>query len=423
MGVAIRNAERLGFHREGTVLKLSPFETERRRRLWWHLQHLDLAVSAHSGLTALTLMGDWDTQMPLNIEDRDMDSAMEEFPKEREGLTSMSHCLWCYWVLERQRSFKRSDGSRYGLAWIGSRDLTHAAKEKLLQSIEDGLNQKFLRYCDLIKPLHVLILIISRSFICVMRRYLAFPLTHNWKVTDLSQDHRKKLFDICVQCLEYDVAARTTESIKQFYWFFRTVFQWSSRKFPADLPTYPLLLVLIPLVIYVLIEASQECNTNRAEEAWELISKVYLANPELKDLHDDRRKVYAAELMVTAWKQREAFLLDRHQQKPELYPNPSKPSFVANLESRLVESANSGEARAIANEGIGNIGEANGVQTAAGGQRPAEMTSALDHSQWSGLPASSYTDMGVMGDINLEEFDWSFWESLDAIPNEGFRLT
>lgn len=44
MGVVIRNAERGGLHRDGSILGLSPYETERRRRVWWQLQHLDIAL-------------------------------------------------------------------------------------------------------------------------------------------------------------------------------------------------------------------------------------------------------------------------------------------------------------------------------------------------------------------------------------------
>lgn len=96
MGSIIRNAEKLGIHRDGTFLDLSPLETEERRRLCWHLQHLDLALAVRSGLTPLTLMGDWDAKLPLNIEDDDIDESMTDFPKERKGLTSMSYCLFTY---------------------------------------------------------------------------------------------------------------------------------------------------------------------------------------------------------------------------------------------------------------------------------------------------------------------------------------
>ena len=109
MGLIIRNAEKLGIHRDGTLLGLPPVEIEERRRLWWHLQHLDLALSVRSGMTPLTLMADWDAKIPLNIEDEDINPSMTELPKERKGMTSMSYCLFTYWVIEQQRVALRSD--------------------------------------------------------------------------------------------------------------------------------------------------------------------------------------------------------------------------------------------------------------------------------------------------------------------------
>lgn len=58
MGFTVRNAEKLGIHRDGTILGLPPAETELRRRLWWQLQHLDLFPAARCGLTSSTLMLD-----------------------------------------------------------------------------------------------------------------------------------------------------------------------------------------------------------------------------------------------------------------------------------------------------------------------------------------------------------------------------
>ena len=69
MGVATRNAERLGLHRDGTYIGLSPYETERRRRLWWFLQQTDLGLAVWAATSSMTLHGDWDTKVPLNIEE------------------------------------------------------------------------------------------------------------------------------------------------------------------------------------------------------------------------------------------------------------------------------------------------------------------------------------------------------------------
>jgi hypothetical protein len=68
-------------------------------------------------------MADWDINLPFDIEDEDMSADATDFPPERKGLTSMSYCLWTYCVLERQRSFRRVDGSHIGGSWQANRSL------------------------------------------------------------------------------------------------------------------------------------------------------------------------------------------------------------------------------------------------------------------------------------------------------------
>ena len=230
MGAVVRNAERCGLHRDGTLLGLSPYETERRRRLWWQLQHVDIALGVKSGSLSLTLIAPWDAKLPLNIEDEDIDPHMLEAPKERQGLTSMSHCLWTYFVLHEQRSFCRADGSKLGFTWAADKSLSRVEKEVLINRLEAGLNQRYLQFCDPIRPLDVLIQITARSFIYCMRRLVLHPLAHVDRSLKWSENHRKELLDVCIGCLEYDVASHSNASIQHFRWHFQDYFQWSARK-------------------------------------------------------------------------------------------------------------------------------------------------------------------------------------------------
>lgn len=234
MGIVVRNAERMGLHRDGTILKLPPWEVERRRRLWWQLQHLDLAIAATAGSTPLTMMADWDTRLPLNIEDDDINPSMGAFPTERTALTSMSYCLWRFWVVQEQRSFRRMDGSRYGFTWLSNRSLSYSTKEALISQLEDGLKQKYLQYCDPIKPLDIMILITARALINAFRRWTVYPLVHTGEASRDNHEYRNKLFDLSMKSLEYDVAIRTTETIRGFRWHTRSYFQWSVRKCPSS---------------------------------------------------------------------------------------------------------------------------------------------------------------------------------------------
>ena len=229
MGAVIRNAERCGLHRDGALLGLSPYETERRRRVWWQLQHIDMAVGVKSGSISLTLTAPWDTQLPLNIEDEDIDPHMREAPNERDGLTSMSPCLWTYWVLYEQRSFCRADGSKMCFSWAADKSLSRLEKDAFINRLELGLNKRYLQYCDPIQPRDMLVQIVARSFISAMRRICLHPLAYCGRLSELSEDNRNKLLDVYMQALRYDVALHSIPSLKDFLWRFQHYFQWSAR--------------------------------------------------------------------------------------------------------------------------------------------------------------------------------------------------
>ncbi|KAF4963068.1 hypothetical protein FSARC_8870, partial [Fusarium sarcochroum] len=93
-GLAIRIAQSLGLHRDGEQLGLSPFESELRRRLWWHIITKDSRAGEDYGLdspTALTSTSE--VNLPLNIDDTDLSPDMEELPQARSGWTSMTFSL------------------------------------------------------------------------------------------------------------------------------------------------------------------------------------------------------------------------------------------------------------------------------------------------------------------------------------------
>ncbi|KAH7131115.1 hypothetical protein EDB81DRAFT_807945 [Dactylonectria macrodidyma] len=93
-GLAIRAAESIGLHRDGKKLNLSPFESELRRRLWWHLVARDGRAAEDHGLNntySPALMTGVD--IPLNLEDVDLYPEMKELPPPRAGWTRMTLAL------------------------------------------------------------------------------------------------------------------------------------------------------------------------------------------------------------------------------------------------------------------------------------------------------------------------------------------
>jgi hypothetical protein len=94
-GVIVRIAQKMGLHRDGESLGLSPFETEMRRRIWWQIILLDAVYALMSGLGQSLLPRHWDTKEPRNINDADLFPTMTKV-ESREGPTDMIFCLVSY---------------------------------------------------------------------------------------------------------------------------------------------------------------------------------------------------------------------------------------------------------------------------------------------------------------------------------------
>ena len=230
MGLVLRKAERIGLHRDGSLLKLSPFETERRRRIWWAIQGLDLASNVTTGATSMSLMADWDTQLPLNIEDGDISPQMQEMPKQRSGLTSMSHCLVGYWVIQQQRTFRGPDGQRLGVSWSVNTSLSIDVRRSLIDRLENGLNERYLRFCDPIKALDMTMLITSRAWITFLRRATLLPGRAFKDARDFTKEDQRALLASSIQMLEYHLAICTRQDLEPFRWYSRTFFPWTACK-------------------------------------------------------------------------------------------------------------------------------------------------------------------------------------------------
>ncbi|KAF2259935.1 hypothetical protein CC78DRAFT_524049 [Lojkania enalia] len=93
-GLAIRIAHSLGLHRDGKRLGLSPFQSEIRRRLWWHLLSRDIRAGEDYGLeNTSSLLLTSDVGLPANIDDVDISPDMQQAPEPKVGWTAMTFSL------------------------------------------------------------------------------------------------------------------------------------------------------------------------------------------------------------------------------------------------------------------------------------------------------------------------------------------
>jgi hypothetical protein len=227
MGIASRVAERIGLHHDGSMFGLSVVRSEERRRIWWQLQFMELAVARLVGTLSLTIFASWDTKIPSNLEDGDFCLDPEVMPGERKGITSISPCLWRYSILQMRRQSLGRD-SFEGVAWMLSPQLSLAEKDAKIDEIEKMLAERFLQHCELLNPLHVHMQIGIRQFVLAARSNARQPALVNAKISEVPPQTRNDLLEICSKSLEYFVMSQTTPSISGFRWGSDIFFQVAS---------------------------------------------------------------------------------------------------------------------------------------------------------------------------------------------------
>ena len=85
LGLVVRLATKMGYHKEPNSSMFSPFEQEMRRRTWSLAMQLDLLLSFQAGLPSTVQHPTWNTQPPTNLLDADFDEDTTVIPPARSS--------------------------------------------------------------------------------------------------------------------------------------------------------------------------------------------------------------------------------------------------------------------------------------------------------------------------------------------------
>ncbi|OCK77075.1 C6 transcription factor [Lepidopterella palustris CBS 459.81] len=261
-GVAVRLARKMGLHRDGTSLGLSPFETEMRRRLWWHIAHVDFRISDVLGIKPSLDLFAGDTKMPLNVADEDLSPDMADPPPEHNGITSNVICLIKYEIMEFIRKLSSPFPNDVRLEILTSSDITLAKKDSMISQIEDLLERKYLRYCDPSNSLHHFASIMARSSICKMKLFAHNPRRFANYGIKIPQSERDLIFANATKLLEYVNLVQGNPIFDKYKWQLGTSYLWNT-------------------ILYVLIEARHRKTGPEVDRLWQLIGAVLSKYPQM----------------------------------------------------------------------------------------------------------------------------------------------
>ncbi|KAI9773754.1 MAG: hypothetical protein M1835_006104 [Candelina submexicana] len=254
-GLAIRIAQSLGLHRDGSAFGLSPYETEMRRRIWWSICILDIRVSEEHGSDPTIIEQSFDTKLPLNVNDDQLEPEAKDPPIEHQGCTDMTFCLIRY---EVSNTMRRLDYTPPGPGY--HRDMRSAVplaeKEKWIEDCHQRLEDKYLRYCDMTVPLYWVTATVARLIMAKMWLIVHHPFQRQDGGFSLPQDTKDRLFATSVEVIEYSRMLETERTTVKWGWLFRSFIQWHA-------------------VAFILSELCVRTRGVEVDRAWQMIETVF----------------------------------------------------------------------------------------------------------------------------------------------------
>lgn len=252
IAVVTRLSFSLGLHRDSSHFGLSPFETEMRRRLWWYIYLLDVRSSESQATSPQIREGDYNTKLPLNINDDDLLYHSVETPQERTGFTDMTLTLVRCEILISHRKLMQMTSSE-----IDGHNTLFRGRLLAIEECRQALDERYLQFCDLGIPIHWVAATIARVALARLWLVSHFSLmTAEDFRPDLWPDQCDLLILTAVEVLEFVDLLETHENTTKWSWLFQGYVQWQSFAF-------------------VLSELCMRPTSRLSDRAWLAVNRVY----------------------------------------------------------------------------------------------------------------------------------------------------
>ena len=251
LGVVLRNARAMGLHRDGTNFGLTPYETEMRRRIWWHICVLDLRSSEDHGYEPEIHDWSYDTKFPSNLNDDDITTTQQETPVERTGSSDMTFCLLRCEMTIAVRKLHYHDPLGKGPS------LSAMQKREMVQATEKHWHERYIDQCDITKPVDWVSATWAKMMLAKMWLAVSNPLLFQDGTRNaIPVSSRRLAFDKAIVVLELANLLETSPRAARWQWLFLTHTQWHA-------------------VVFVLAYLCQRPKDDFSDRAWKAIDNVY----------------------------------------------------------------------------------------------------------------------------------------------------
>ncbi|KAL8998361.1 MAG: hypothetical protein Q9169_002574 [Polycauliona sp. 2 TL-2023] len=254
VGTALRIAECMGLHRDGTEYGFGPIETHVRRLIWYHICFLDIRTCEAQGPRPHIRSDEFDTQFPLNVDDEELE-ALDAPTISASRWTDMTLTLirmeaneMCrvVWV-DRQRLEKKKISLTAVLGKI--ENFRKTMKDKYIQYINDNIPVQHLgrQICEIIT---------LRMHIMVLHRY------HNSVSYQIPDRLRQIIISSGTEIMERAITIETTPALSPWAWYSSAIQQYHS-------------------ALLILMEIFAFPNRKEADRIWRCLDFVFEIPPHI----------------------------------------------------------------------------------------------------------------------------------------------
>ena len=168
--------------------------------MWWSLCVLDSRAAEDTGYDAAIPNEGVDTQMPLNVNDSDLEPDMTELPKPRQGRTDMTFGIVRF---ESSRTFRRLQYVAVASIEKGGKfTQSLLEKSKWILDCQSRVYDLCLKHLDLSDPFSWYIVAVSRIVFTKMWLVAHHSCLRGDKCTGLRQETKDHLFADSIGTIE-----------------------------------------------------------------------------------------------------------------------------------------------------------------------------------------------------------------------------
>ncbi|KAF2866035.1 hypothetical protein BDV95DRAFT_210563 [Massariosphaeria phaeospora] len=231
-GLLIRMARYLGLHRDGThFAHLTPFETHLRRIVWGVVCILDVRASEDQGTELGIPDGSFDTQLPWNINDADIDVASTSIPPERQGFTDMSFA----------RIHLQTNEIHRKLMDTSSAACTLEEKGRLLDDIHHRFDHEYLQHTreptdaddDIFPWVATMVARITTAKLTLVVYLPVLSSARSSSSSSSPSSLRTKLLFSAIDLAECNHALNASHRARQWRWLYQSYTHWHAIVFLA----------------------------------------------------------------------------------------------------------------------------------------------------------------------------------------------